>query len=99
VKKVTKSSVKVIKAAEVQSKGDGEPHSELIGLNAFVDGNVVSVSRLCQPKGKPDVAEQIGRGLRSVYNDVLSQPVPDRFLDLLRRLDGTQGGLLKKDAL
>lgn len=99
VTKVTKSSVKVIKAAEVQSKGDGEPDSEVIGLNAFVDGNVVSVSRLCQSKAKPDVADQIGRGLRSVYNDVLSQPVPDRFLDLLRRLEGAQSGQLKKDAL
>ncbi len=36
---------------------------------------------------KQDIAEQIGRQLRSVYNDVLAQPVPDRFLDLLRELE------------
>jgi len=95
VTKLTKSSVKVIKAVEVQSKGD-EPQSEVIG---FVDGNILSVSRLCKSKTKAEVADQIGRGLRGVYNDVLSQPVPDRFLDLLRRLEGAQSGQLKKDAL
>jgi hypothetical protein len=36
---------------------------------------------------KPELGEQIGRQLRSLYNDVLAQPVPDRFLDLLQTLD------------
>ena len=36
---------------------------------------------------KPEISDQIGRQLRSVYNDVLAQPVPDRFLDLLKDLD------------
>ena len=36
---------------------------------------------------KPELTGQIGNKLRSVYNEVLSQPVPDRFLDLLRELD------------
>ena len=36
---------------------------------------------------KPELTAQIGRQLRSVYNDILSQPVPDRLLDLLRELD------------
>jgi hypothetical protein len=36
---------------------------------------------------KPAIGEQIGRQLRSVYNDILAQPVPDRFLDLLRELE------------
>ncbi len=35
----------------------------------------------------PEISDQIGRQLRTVYNDVLSQPVPDRFLDLLKDLD------------
>jgi hypothetical protein len=29
--------------------------------------------------------------LRSVYNDILAQPVPDRFLDLLKDLDAIPG--------
>jgi Anti-sigma factor NepR len=96
VTKLTKSSVKVRKA--VESKED-EPESEVIGFNAFVEGNILSPSRFCHSKTKAEVADQIGRGLRSVYNNVLSQPVPDRFLDLLRRLEGEQSGQLKKDAL
>jgi len=34
-----------------------------------------------------EVQTQIGRQLRSIYNDVLNQPIPDRFLDLLQKLD------------
>lgn len=33
------------------------------------------------------VQDHIGRQLRAVYDDLLSQPVPDRFLDLLEKLD------------
>ena len=36
---------------------------------------------------KPELTGQISNKLRSVYNEVLSQPVPDRFLDLLKQLD------------
>ncbi|MFO1148392.1 MAG: NepR family anti-sigma factor [Alsobacter sp.] len=39
------------------------------------------------------VQGHIGRQLRALYDDVLSQPIPDRFLDLLRRLDeGSEPG-------
>ncbi|WP_018267324.1 MULTISPECIES: NepR family anti-sigma factor [Methylosinus] len=34
-----------------------------------------------------DLGEQIGEQLRGLYDDVLSQPVPDRFLELLNRLE------------
>jgi hypothetical protein len=39
--------------------------------------------------GRPsnDIGEQIGRELRGLYADVVSQPVPDRFLDLLNKLE------------
>lgn len=89
----------MIKAAELLSKEGGEPEAGGVGFNSFVDGTVVSMSRLCKSAAKAEVADQIGRGLRSVYNDVLSQPVPDRFLDLLRQLEGAQGRQFKKDAL
>jgi len=36
-----------------------------------------------------DIGEQIGRELRGLYDDVVAQPVPDRFLDLLNRLEKT----------
>jgi hypothetical protein len=41
--------------------------------------------------GRPsnDIGKQISRELRGLYDDVVSQPVPDRFLDLLDRLETT----------
>ena len=35
----------------------------------------------------PNVKAYIERQLKSVYDDVLNQPIPDRFLDLLNELD------------
>ena len=38
-------------------------------------------------------AEHIGRELRASYQDIVGQPVPDRFLELLNRLEqGTISG-------
>ncbi|MFD1330971.1 NepR family anti-sigma factor [Methylopila musalis] len=37
-----------------------------------------------------DIQAHIGRQLRAGYMDVLNQPVPDRFLDLLAELDRKQ---------
>jgi hypothetical protein len=34
-----------------------------------------------------DVQSKIGQQLRAMYDDVLSQGVPDRFVELLDRLD------------
>ena len=34
-----------------------------------------------------DVHAYIGRQLRAVYDDVAKQPVPDRFLELMKQLD------------
>lgn len=39
-------------------------------------------------KSGPNVKTYIERQLKSVYDDVLNQPIPDRFLDLLNALDG-----------
>jgi hypothetical protein len=36
---------------------------------------------------KPEIVDQIGQHLGKVYNDILKQPVPDRFLDLLQSLE------------
>jgi hypothetical protein len=46
-------------------------------------------------KAKGDVGTQIGFQLRNLYDDVLSQPVPDRFLDLLSQLETAPGSSLK----
>jgi hypothetical protein len=51
----------------------------------------LSSLRVKKTSGKSEVSDQIGRQLRSVYNDILAQPVPDRFLDLLKDLDAIPG--------
>ncbi|HEY0291334.1 MAG TPA: NepR family anti-sigma factor [Hansschlegelia sp.] len=38
-----------------------------------------------------DVQAHIGRQLRAGYVDILNQPVPDRFLELLAELDKKEG--------
>jgi|APFre7841882630_1041343.scaffolds.fasta_scaffold09485_2 hypothetical protein len=42
------------------------------------------------------VSEHIGKGLRELYGDMLSQPVPDRFLELLNRLEASTMSPLTK---
>jgi hypothetical protein len=39
-------------------------------------------------KRAPNVKDHISRQLRALYDEVANQPVPDRFMDLLGRLDG-----------
>jgi Anti-sigma factor NepR len=39
-----------------------------------------------QSLAKPEVSDLIGDRLRSFYDDVAKQPVPDRFLELLNEL-------------
>lgn len=50
---------------------------------------VTSLARVRARKAEPksEIIEQIGRRLRSVYNEVLFQPIPDRFNDLIQALE------------
>ena len=45
-----------------------------------------------------EAQDHIGRQLRAIYDDLLSQPVPDRFLELLQQLDDTGKPKAKTDA-
>ena len=36
-----------------------------------------------------EVQARLGQQLRAMYDDVVNQGVPDRFADLLNRIDGT----------
>lgn len=38
-------------------------------------------------KRKPSIQDHIGQELRAMYDEVLQQPIPDRFLELLEALD------------
>ena len=40
-----------------------------------------------QSMNNPEMADLIGQRLRSFYDDAAKQPIPDRFLDLLKKLE------------
>ena len=46
----------------------------------------------------PDIKAKIGQQLHAMYSDVVNQGVPDRFSEILRRLDqaGDEGGTDQK---
>ncbi len=50
-----------------------------------------------RPEAKPaklgrEVQARLGQQLRAMYDDVLNQGVPDRFADLINRIDGNGTG-------
>jgi hypothetical protein len=45
-----------------------------------------------------EVQAKIGQQLRAMYNDVVDQGVPDRFTDLLNKLDQGTGGASDKES-
>ncbi len=54
-------------------------------------GNVIPISKVSTkiPPAKlgRDIQARIGEQLRSMYNGLVEQPIPDRFVDLLKQLD------------
>ncbi len=74
----------------------GEPPKSGDKPSAGSDGSKARkppVVRLVKPAGKgppPEVAAHVTRRLKAVYDDVLNQPIPDRFLDLLSKLDSEE---------
>jgi hypothetical protein len=53
---------------------------------AAVDGNEELIH------SNVDMKMYIGKQLQAVYDEILQQPVPDRFKDLLKRLDESGPG-------
>jgi hypothetical protein len=45
-----------------------------------------------EPSLPPHVANFLGEQLQAYYAQLMSEPVPDRFVQLLAQLDGKQGG-------
>jgi hypothetical protein len=45
----------------------------------------------------PDVKTKIGQQLRLMYGEVVNQGVPDRFVEILRRLDPPAEGGSKEE--
>lgn len=67
-------------AAAPHAQGQsGETQSRAENMQVIEGGGI---------KAGPNVKTYIERQLKSVYDDMLNQPIPDRFLDLLNALDG-----------
>ena len=45
-----------------------------------------------KPQLSPEIQGKIGQQLRKIYDDMVDQGVPDRFADLLSRLDKPNDG-------
>lgn len=60
---------------------DGTP-----GGSADPDAGTQASSSTGRPMNPADFQRYIGRGLRAVFDDVAQQPVPDRFLELMKKL-------------
>ena len=58
----------------------GLPDSAAVPVEASDSGDAVR-------PGVTDVQAYIGRQLRAVYDDVVKQPIPDRFLALMKQLE------------
>lgn len=45
------------------------------------------IERMNHSPAQPEIYDLIGQRLRSFYDEVAQQPVPDRFVDLLNQLE------------
>ena len=70
-----------------KKKNSGETEAEAMGMRD--DETVTDNHEVCETEIKLDDAAQaaIGRQLRAVYSEIVQQPVPDQFLQLLDELE------------
>jgi hypothetical protein len=66
--------------------------SELEDSNASDDNLNVESDAGSEPALLPHVAVSIGEQLQTYYSHLMSEPVPDRFIQLLDRLDRKENG-------
>lgn len=75
------------KSARVALRKD-DVRSQAIGERAVASGpKDVRGEQMRRAPAPAGVGEYIGRELRGLYDDVVAQPVPDRFLALLNKLE------------
>jgi hypothetical protein len=53
--------------------------------------SAASKSSVAEPKGA-EISNQIGRKLRAMFDDVVAEPVPEKFHKLLEELERKSGG-------
>lgn len=95
--KSTKANNPSIKAGGIKIFETASGGSEA-GSAGFGD-EIATGPCLKKTASKSDIADQIGLHLRSVYDDILAQPVPGRFLELLQQLESTSEARSSKDGM
>jgi hypothetical protein len=83
---------KQAKVEKIEKAGASKPRSSPPLADPRAEAEIMQLTpRKRKPAAPPEVIVQIGQQLGKVYKDILEQPVPDRFLDLLQALEtGTQ---------
>ena len=64
---------------------DGMKDRKSAGPRSPVPGEAAADTKM--PQLSPEIQAKIGQQLRKIYDDMVNQGVPDRFVDLLDRLD------------
>jgi hypothetical protein len=60
-------------------------------MSQQISGNAAPGAPLGHGRMEAELQDHIGRQLRAVYNEILQEPIPDRFLRLLADLRGREG--------
>jgi anti-sigma factor NepR-like protein len=68
---------------------DGMKDRKSAGSRSPVPGDNAGGTK---PQLSPEIQGKIGQQLRKIYDDMVNQGVPDRFADLLSRLDKPNDG-------
>jgi hypothetical protein len=73
---------------EGQGGDENQDFDGLVVLNSRRPPKERKLGSKTPPDREPNqIGEQIGEQLRNLYNDVLEQPVPERFIELLNKLE------------
>ena len=78
------------KPAQIEKTPPSKSRREaLVSVEQRTEAEIMTLAppRARKASAKPEIINQIGQCLGRVYNDVLKQPVPDRFLELLQTLE------------
>ena len=79
--------------ADRSESASATPSADILPLPA---SRIRRAQRRPPARAKVKVEDHISRQLRALYDDVVSQPIPDRLVDLLRQLE-TGNGAPKRD--
>ena len=78
------AEIAFLKTAALEANVPGQGHSaEIIPLGSR---KTRPPARLRKDHSRLKMDDHIGQQLQAVYDDVVSQPIPDRFLELLSQL-------------